>query len=525
MPRAGEQPPRKSDSARQFEDSLHELEKAVSENPDDVRPRLKLADLHVKRGSFRRAAVEYRTVAERFAREGATLKSIGLYLQILKVDDNADDRATLGDLYRQLGMVRDAVSEYTTAAARADGAAIPEKSLAILRKIVELDPENILARERIAQIDSSDFENMRRLVEMLLERGNAKRALPMIQICFRAMPRDPETLALLARVFDALGKHEKAENCRKEIGRLEETHPEAPSTILLPPDESLAEGPLSPREMVDAFREGVDASIGRDNLNARFDLGFAYLEMGLLEEAIFEFKLALTSPALRGEAHSMIGLCHQRAGRLEEAVRSLIEATRTPDVGDRQRAAFFYELSVVHVERRDENSARAAFRQALTLDPESPREYPGKSRPHYKAAREAFAGGGSRDAFRSSREDDAEPVSRVADLERLLRAHPDETDARMNLAMLLVGENREADALGHFEIAADHYRKAENSTRFHACEAQIEKLRATRSIERPDSHCSFCDAVPSLRQPPATSREAIICFACIQDAHEVFSQL
>ena len=65
-----------------------------------------------------------------------------------------------------------------------------------------------------------------------------------------------------------------------------------------------------------------------------YDLGIAYMEMGLHSEAIDEFQLCLVDPERRCTAHTMIGLSYVAKGEMDqgiEHVKLALESNPKPD--------------------------------------------------------------------------------------------------------------------------------------------------------------------------------------------------
>ncbi|MCU0625194.1 MAG: tetratricopeptide repeat protein [Gemmatimonadaceae bacterium] len=62
------------------------------------------------------------------------------------------------------------------------------------------------------------------------------------------------------------------------------------------------------------FRAGIEQTIAHDDAEAHYDLGIAFREMGLLDDAIAEFQVALRSPARRLEATEALGGCFMDRG-------------------------------------------------------------------------------------------------------------------------------------------------------------------------------------------------------------------
>src|SRR5229473_6850162 len=74
--------------------------------------------------------------------------------------------------------------------------------------------------ERISHLDQADAGLARELAESYLSRGDSKRALAKLQICFKANPRDLGTLQMLARAFQELGQVSKTVSVLKELARV-----------------------------------------------------------------------------------------------------------------------------------------------------------------------------------------------------------------------------------------------------------------------------------------------------------------
>lgn len=66
---------------------------------------------------------------------------------------------------------------------------------------------------------------------------------------------------------------------------------------------------LSPEEVISEFKKGVSRTVSKDDHQTHYNLGIAYKEMGLLDEAISEFEIASGNLDLAVDCASMIGLC------------------------------------------------------------------------------------------------------------------------------------------------------------------------------------------------------------------------
>ncbi len=74
-------------------------------------------------------------------------------------------------------------------------------------------------------------------------------------------------------------------------------------------------------EILSDFKKGVEKQLGAEDYDTRYNLGIAYKEMGLIDEAIAEFQIASKDPKRFLECCSMLGLCFVEKGMPKLAVK------------------------------------------------------------------------------------------------------------------------------------------------------------------------------------------------------------
>ncbi|MBL0940786.1 MAG: tetratricopeptide repeat protein [Gemmatimonadaceae bacterium] len=116
------------------------------------------------------------------------------------------------------------------------------------------------------------------------------------------------------------------------------------------------------------FKDGVARSLGEDDFESHYDLGVAYKEMGLLEDAIAEFQKALRSRSHRLPAYEALGQCFVEQGRHQVAATILSRALHEPGLNDDQRVGVLYLLaySCEALQRWDE--ARSYYQRVYATD-------------------------------------------------------------------------------------------------------------------------------------------------------------
>jgi pilus assembly protein FimV len=122
-------------------------------------------------------------------------------------------------------------------------------------------------------------------------------------------------------------------------------------------------------ELLRQLRDGIDAQVSREDYDTHYNLGIAYKEMGLLDEAVDEFKHAAGDPARRVSCMSNIGLCFLQKGLVDQAIAEFRKGLVDPDCSDDDRLGLYYELGLAYELQGEKPRAAEAYRQAARIDP------------------------------------------------------------------------------------------------------------------------------------------------------------
>jgi tetratricopeptide (TPR) repeat protein len=94
------------------------------------------------------------------------------------------------------------------------------------------------------------------------------------------------------------------------------------------------------------FKKGVDKQLGKEDYDTRYNLGIAYKEMGLIDEAIAEFQLAAKDENRVLECGSMLGICFMEKGMPKLAIKWFEKGLKTPGRSEEEYAALRYDLAM-----------------------------------------------------------------------------------------------------------------------------------------------------------------------------------
>ncbi len=122
-------------------------------------------------------------------------------------------------------------------------------------------------------------------------------------------------------------------------------------------------------EVFKEFQKGVAEQLSDEDSDTHFNLGIAYKEMGLLNEAIGEFQIASHDPDYFVEACSMIGVCANELGKHVEAAEWYQKALVAPDLSSDARTALRYELAFSFEMTGEIDQAVGLFADIQSIDP------------------------------------------------------------------------------------------------------------------------------------------------------------
>jgi pilus assembly protein FimV len=93
------------------------------------------------------------------------------------------------------------------------------------------------------------------------------------------------------------------------------------------------------------FKKGVDKQLGKEDYDTRYNLGIAYKEMGLIDEAIAEFQLAAKDESRLLECSSMLGICFLEKGMAKLAVKWFEKGLTAPGRNEEEYQGLRYDLA------------------------------------------------------------------------------------------------------------------------------------------------------------------------------------
>jgi pilus assembly protein FimV len=130
----------------------------------------------------------------------------------------------------------------------------------------------------------------------------------------------------------------------------------------------LAEEEQSLEEIFKEFKKGVEQQLDSEDYDTHYNLGIAYKEMGLIDEAIGEFQLASKDSKRAVECASMLGLCFLEKGMPQLAIKWYKKGLEMPDIKDEEHLGLLYDLGAAYMEVGDAENAQKTFTEVYGMN-------------------------------------------------------------------------------------------------------------------------------------------------------------
>lgn len=339
-----------SDSDRQGE-ALTYYREALKIRPDDVQLKRKIAELEIIMGVQPSAKGEKAT--EHLLADADIFVKYGLYdeagaiLEDLKIKEpwNTDVHTKLKALYININDTDKVMAECIVLADLYEKSGDTDKREAILREAAGINPEDsrLLEREKEAAQsvpDGSVFDDYSEEIaeaEFYLRQGLPQDALRIYQKLLGLFPDNAELQKKLTSIQGATIT-ESSDTQEERVGPDEKsefeefTLSETEAVEIPEPSESHLDSDVL--DIFEEFKKGLEQEIGEEDYETHYNLGIAYKEMGLTNDAIKEFQTSRKDPIHLVRSTSMLGICYMEKGLYPlaiEAFRSTLSAIHTHD--------------------------------------------------------------------------------------------------------------------------------------------------------------------------------------------------
>jgi tetratricopeptide (TPR) repeat protein len=112
----------------------------------------------------------------------------------------------------------------------------------------------------------------------------------------------------------------------------------------------------------------LEKPVDEGDADTHYDLGLAYKEMGLYDEAIKAFEKVLRAPGREVQCRVMLGMCQREQGNPQEAIHQFKQGLHA-NPHDRERLSLYYEIGITYESIGDAGEALYYFEAVTKRDP------------------------------------------------------------------------------------------------------------------------------------------------------------
>jgi tetratricopeptide (TPR) repeat protein len=331
--------------------AVAELEHAVADRPDDPAAHRALAEELLRRGEAARAREELEIAAQAYeAGEGWDEASEILGLLATLAPDEIRYHQKLVEFAYRSGSKPRLIEAYLALADALLALGESDKARAVYHRVVDHEPENERATEALRSL-------VRRAAEG--DAGSVETAA-----------REPTADASAAEAVAAAPARRSASADFVDLGSLimDDAGPRRSTRMRvegLPPSD---DEQRNFEETLAAFKRGIEENVEIEDYHTHYDLGVAFKEMGLLDEAIAEFQKALRAPEGRLRTAEALGTTFFDKGQFAVAENLLRRAVETLAGGDDEKIGLLYWLGRAREAQDKQGDALTAYERALAVD-------------------------------------------------------------------------------------------------------------------------------------------------------------
>src|SRR5438128_5011986 len=327
--------------------TIEELEGRVADDPDDPEAHQALGEALIEQGERERGIEELDLASAGFENAGNLAHARDLVDEVLRLDPNsvrhrqkvveyafkAGDKAKLVDAYIELA----------DALLRSD---LPEKARAVYARVAEHDAKNERAKAALSML------------------------APAVAVPAPSGKPEGKVKAKDAKmkVRDEAATNGDFIDLGSMLSEEDEELPAKDTRMTVEDEEPTGDEEQDFQDMLARFKQGIDENIDEADFQSHYDLGVAFKEMGLLDDAIAELQKALRAPDGKLRSSEALGVCFIDKGAYVVAESILRRALDLPASGDQERLGVLYWLGRALEELGKRVEARELYGRVFAVD-------------------------------------------------------------------------------------------------------------------------------------------------------------
>ncbi len=122
------------------------------------------------------------------------------------------------------------------------------------------------------------------------------------------------------------------------------------------------------RSIFEEFKKGLEAEVSEEDIETHYNLGIAYKEMGLIDDAIKEFQLTKNVPEKYISSMNMLAICYKEKSLYKIALDTLEEVLTRINKDSNEFLAIRYEMAEIYEKMGDLSKAFELYMEVFGID-------------------------------------------------------------------------------------------------------------------------------------------------------------
>jgi tetratricopeptide (TPR) repeat protein len=341
-------------------DDLTELEDRILDDPENPDLHRELADRLLLAGDLPRASEELRLSLQGYeaGEDWAGASAIADRLVALEPDAINHHQKRV-ELAFRTGERSPLIEAYLALGDALGRAGALDKALAVYGRVQEHDPDNPRAESAIAALSPPPAHAV-----------IAAPAPPALRPAPPPPAPPPPAPKAAAPPRSAPPAPPKSDSSFVDLGSmiLDETTPRDTRMRIDRREPEDQDEQREFKEILEQFKRGIEENLDTDDYEAHYDLGVAFKEMGLLDEAIAEFQKALRAPEGRLRTSEALGMAFFEKGQFAVSEAVLRRAVDMVEGGDEAKIGLIYWLGRALEAQGKSADAIASYERAMAVD-------------------------------------------------------------------------------------------------------------------------------------------------------------
>jgi len=331
-----------------FKATLAKYQRAVADNPNDIRVHVKIAELYLEHNKKKEAIYEYILAARAYQEKRLLQIAVAIYTHALSIaHDRVELYTELANLHLRNGFVGDGVSVLERLAEYYHSSGQEYEATQVLQKIKEIDPNNEFFKSKVEKfLTKKDLDEEKTL---------------------RAGPRDKWDLT-----------DHGSSNIVKNIQIGSEGFFDLQTALTDDDDMDFAFGEngdqpadsegLKPDEVFKQLKTIMETHPDQDTPAFHYNLGLAYQRCNQIEPAIHEYTLALEGVSQKVECCKRLIDCYVKSKKYELAHQVVEIALMVESISGEEKLDVVYQSGLIYKYSGDYKKALKVFKKIYSID-------------------------------------------------------------------------------------------------------------------------------------------------------------